>query len=157
MNLFDFIEQFPGENDCLEYLIAIRKKAGVECKECGFNNQVWLDSKEQFECKHCENRINIKSGTVMEKSKLSIKYWFIAIHLLTSGTEKFTTSELHEKLGDADYEQVSEMLGSLNLCLRKSGKACSFDQLLFACVDNQNRPKAIVRPIRIIAWQSYLK
>lgn len=140
MNLFDFIERFPQENDCLEYFISIRKKTGVVCRKCGSSNQIWLAATKQFECKQCENRINIKSGTVMENSKLPIKYWFMAIHLLTSATETFTIAEIQKKLGCEDIEQVNEMLENLNRCLCKTGNSCSFDQLLFACVANQNRP-----------------
>lgn len=138
MDLFEFLETFPGEYECLEYFIAARLKAGITCRECCCTTHHWVPGPDQFECNSCQNRINIKSGTVMEKSKLPIKYWFVAIELLTSSTEKIAITEIQEKLSGAELSQISEMLESLNTCLGNSKNRKSFDQLLVACVANQN-------------------
>lgn len=142
MNLFDFIERFPQEKDCLEYFISTREKAGIQCQICGHNKHIWITALNQFECKKCKNHISIKSGTVMGNSKLPIKYWFIAIHLLTSATEKFTITEIHEKLSVAEPEQLSQMLVSLNNCIVNKKDRPYFDQLLLACIANHNHPPA---------------
>lgn len=142
MDLFDFIERFPRENDCIEYFISMREKAGIQCQLCKHNKHIWISTLNQFECAECNNHISIKSGTVMENSKLSIKYWFIAIQLLTSTTEKYTISEIQKKLNGAEPEQVSQMLASLNSCLENPGNGLSFDQLLLTCIANHNHPPA---------------
>jgi DNA-directed RNA polymerase subunit RPC12/RpoP len=139
MNLLDFIERFPGENDCLEYFIAIREKASVVCEKCCHNKHNWLAGNDQFECEQCGNRISIKSGTVMENSKLPIKYWFITIHILTSSQKTFSASELQKKLGYPEYEPVGEMLGNLNTLTGKIADEYTFERLLFACAKNQVR------------------
>lgn len=143
MNLFEFPERFPGENDCLNYFIETRQKAGILCQKCGSNKHVWSTGIDRFECKKCGSQIGIKSDTLMENSKLSIKYWFIANHLLTSATEKYSISDIQEKLSGTEPEQVREMLEKLNECLNKLEGSNSFDQLLSTCVANHNHPPAI--------------
>ncbi len=79
----------------------------------------------------------------MENSKLPIKYWFVAIHLITSNTEKYTLSEIQEKLNGAEPELVSQMLISLNSCSENPQQGQSFDQLLLACIGNHHHPPEI--------------
>ena len=137
MNLLNFIRRFSEENDCLEYFKAIREKSGVICKKCGHNKHNWLAGKVQFECKQCGNRISIKSGTVMENSKLPIKYWFITIHILTSSKKTFSASELQKQLGYPEYEPVYEMLYKLRMVMDNGVDEYKFDMILFACAKNQ--------------------
>jgi len=63
-----------------------REQAGVVCHRCGGTDHYWKSDKEQWECKACRARITLKSGTVMHKSKLPYRYWFIAMHLFEDVT-----------------------------------------------------------------------
>lgn len=135
MDLLEFLDKFPGENECLEYFIAARLKAGITCGECGCTSHKLMPGPEQFECSQCGNRINIKSGTVMEKSKLPIKHWFVAIALLTTYSEA-TIEDIQKKIDPMDFDQVKEMLEILRQCRQKVGDESTFDRLLLACVQN---------------------
>ncbi|MBI9039194.1 MAG: transposase [Bacteroidales bacterium] len=137
MDLLNFIERFQDENDCFEYFKSIREKSGIICKKCGHNKHIWLAGKVQFECKQCGNRISIKSGTVMENSKLPIKCWFITIHILTSSKKTFSALEIQRYLGYPEYKSVCEMLHNLHLVMDKGSNEYTFKGLLFACVNNQ--------------------
>lgn len=141
MNIFEFLERFPGENECLSYFIETRQKAGILCRKCGSNKHVWSAEIDRFECEKCGNQIGIKSGTLMENSKLPVKHWFIAIQLLTT-TQNFTFTEIQERISDADQVQVHEMLERLEFCLSKLNKDKSFDHLLLACIENYDHPPA---------------
>jgi len=143
MNLFEFLERFPGENDCLNYFIETRQKAGVSCRKCGSNKHVWSAEFDRFECVKCGNRIGVKSGTLMENSKLPVKYWFIAIQLLTSSSDNFSIAELQEKISGAEQNEVLKILEILKAHLDKLENDHSFEQLLLACIVDHNHPPAI--------------
>ena len=49
----------------------------------------------------------------MHGSKLPYRYWFIAIHLLTSTRNSFSALELQRQLGHRFYEPIWEMLHKL--------------------------------------------
>lgn len=119
VNLLNFIEKFPDEECCITYFKNIREQIGIICRKCGFNEHYWLLGKHQFECKKCKYRNTIKSGTVLENSKLPVRYWFIAIHLITSTKKTFSASELQRQLGHTRYEPIWEMLHKLRLVMGK--------------------------------------
>jgi len=138
MNLLDFIRRFPGENECLQHFISIRENVGIKCKKCGCTMHNWVVEKDQLECVKCGTQIGIKSGTMMENTKLPIKYWFITMYMLTSSDKDFSAIELQQKLGCREYDQVEEMLFNLNVIKNKTNSKCTFDTLLYKCLKFQN-------------------
>ena len=113
MNLLNFIEQFPDEESCQLKYKEVRDKVGVTCSVCGCKEQYWKKDKWQYECKSCGKRTTLRSGTVMHGSQLPFRYWFIAIHLLTSTKKSFSALELQRQLGHSCYEPIWEMLHKL--------------------------------------------
>lgn len=49
----------------------------------------------------------------MHGSQLPFRYWFIAIHLLTSTKKSFSASELQRQLGHSTYNPIWAMLHKL--------------------------------------------
>lgn len=110
MKLLEFFQQFPDEASCKLTFKSYREKVGVRCKKCKGENHYWLRSKQQYECKSCHFRMSLKSGTVMENSKLSYQYWFIAIHLLTATKKSISALEMQCQLGHRYYEPIWAMM-----------------------------------------------
>jgi hypothetical protein len=119
MNLLNFISQFPDEDSCKLKLKAIRDKEGVICHHCGGKDHYWKSDKWQYECKTCRTRTTLRSGTVMHGSQLPIRYWFVAMHLLTSTKKSFSAVELQRQLGHKYYEPIWVMLHKLRLAMGK--------------------------------------
>jgi len=117
MNLLNFISQYPDEDSCKLKLKAIRDKEGVKCSHCGSKDHYWKKDKWQYECKSCKTRTTLKSGTIMHGSQLPFRYWFIAMHLLTSTKKSFSALELQRQLGHKYYEPIWGMLHKLRLAM----------------------------------------
>jgi len=113
MNLLNFIEQFPDEESCKLKYKEVRDKVGVLCSVCESKDHYWKRDKWQYECKKCGKRTTLRSGTAMHGSRLSYRYWFIAMHLLTSTKKSFSALELQRQLGHNRYEPVWSMLHKL--------------------------------------------
>jgi transposase-like protein len=113
MNLIKFINQFPDETACKLKFKAVRDQEGVICRSCGSTDHYWLSTIWQYQCKHCKTRTTLRSGTVMQASKLSFKYWLIAIHLLTSTKKTFSALELQRQIGHKYYEPIWYMMQKL--------------------------------------------
>jgi transposase-like protein len=113
MNILDFSKSFPDENTCIEHFKAQREQNGVVCPQCGSKEHYWLKGKLRYECKHCHYRQSLRSGTVMEHSKLPFLYWYVAMHLLTSTKKSFSAAELQRQLGHKRYQPIWEMLNKL--------------------------------------------
>ena len=55
----------------------------------------------------------------MHKSKLPFRYWFIAMHLLTSTKKSFSAKELQRQLGHNRYHPIWHMLHKLRAAMGK--------------------------------------
>jgi hypothetical protein len=119
MNLLNFIGQFPDEESCKQRLKAIRDREGIVCHHCGGREHYWKRDKWQYECKACKTRTTLKSGTIMHGSQLPYRYWFIAMHLLTSTKKSFSAVELQRQLGHKHYEAIWTMLHKLRQAMGK--------------------------------------
>jgi len=94
MSLLNFADEFPDESSCKVKRKEYRDSQGVVCPKCGSKEHYWKKDKENYEFKHCKYRQSLRSNTVMHGSQLPYRYWFIAIHLLTSTKKSFSASEL---------------------------------------------------------------
>ena len=119
MNLLQFIQEFPDENACRQKFKEERDKIGIVCKRCNCKDHYWLANKSSYECKKCHSRTSLRSGTVMENSKLPFRYWLITIHLLTSTRKSFSTEELRRQLGHKRYQPIWEMVCKLREVMGK--------------------------------------
>ncbi len=117
MNLLNFIEQFPDELSCKSKFKEYRDHVGVICSKCGSKDHYWKKDKEQYECKQCRTRTTLKSGTVMHKSKLPYRYWFITMHLLTSTKKSFSSKEIQRQLGHKRYQPIWHMVHKLRIAM----------------------------------------
>ncbi len=113
MNLLTFYKQYPTEEKCKIKFKEYRDKVGVICKQCGGKDHYWKQNKWQYECKSCRFRTTLRSGTVMQSSKLPFQYWFIAMHLLTSTKKSFSALEVQRQIGHKRYEPIWAMLHKL--------------------------------------------
>ena len=119
MNLLNFVSQYPDEASCRAKFKEYRDKQGVVCPKCGGTEHYWKRDKECYECKECGKRQSLRANTVMHGSQLPFRYWFIAIHLLTSTKKSFSASELQRQLGHKRYEPIWGMLHKLRSVMGK--------------------------------------
>jgi len=110
MTILEFHKKYPTEASCKEAFKHQRLEEGIKCKKCGNMTHYWKNKREQWECKKCSHRTTLRSGTVMESSRLPYLYWFIAMHLLTATKKSFSAKEIQRQLGHNRYEPIWAML-----------------------------------------------
>ena len=89
MNVFSFGAEFSSEEDCVKHFKNERDKIGVSCK-CGKTDFFWIKSRLSYECKSCNKRITLRSGTILENSNLSFLVWYKAIFLMSATKKGFS-------------------------------------------------------------------
>ncbi len=119
MNLIEFSERYPDESSCQNAFKELREKEGIICKKCGGTSHYWKSDKMSFECKKCKFRTSLRSGTVMEHSRLPFRYWLLAIHLMTSTKKSISALEMQRQLGHKFYEPIWEMMHKIRLMMGK--------------------------------------
>jgi transposase-like protein len=146
MNILDFYKEYPDELSCKLKFKAIRDKEGVICKKCNSKDHYWKNDKWSYECKQCKYRTSLRSGTVMQSSKLPYQYWFIAMHLLTATKKSFSAKEIQRQLKHKRYEPIWLMMHKIRsvMGLRDDeyqlSKSIEIDEGFFETV-NRDLPK----------------
>jgi hypothetical protein len=130
MNLLNFVSQFPDEASCKASWKEYGDKEDVTCLRCGGTAHYWKSDKGCCECKHCKYRRSLRSNTVMHGRQLPFRYWFVAIHLLTSTKKCFSVSELQRQLGHSTYNPIWEMLHKLRLAMGKHDSKYSLKDVI---------------------------
>jgi len=119
MNLLNFNEVYPNEESCKLKFKEMRDKQGIVCAHCNHTEHYWKSDKWQYECKKCGFRTTLRGGTVMHGSKLPFRYWFIAMHLLTSTKKSFSAKEIQRQLSHKRYEPIWGMLHKIRQAMGK--------------------------------------
>jgi len=119
MNLLDFNSFFPDEASCVEYLRLKREEEGIVCEKCHTSKHYWFEAIKIWKCAECGTRLALKSGTLMEKSHIPLRTWFIVIHLMTSTKKAFSALEMQRQIGLKYYEPVWYMMQKIRLTMGK--------------------------------------
>lgn len=119
MNFREFFLAFPDETACKNHFKAYRDKTGVTCKKCGCKEHYWLSTISYYKCKKCGFKTSLKSGTVMENTKLSYHYWYMAFILITSTKKSFSALEIQRQIGHEYYKPVWTMMHKIRLTMGK--------------------------------------
>lgn len=94
--------QFTDETTAVAHLEASRWPNGVNCPHCGSVNVHRMGGKTQagmFLCNDCRDKFTGRTSTVMERSKIPVHKWLLAIHLLTASKKGMSAHQLHRMLG----------------------------------------------------------
>lgn len=67
----------------------------VECPRCQIEHKAYfIASRQQWQCKHCQHRFSIKSGTIFHNTKLSLKKILVALYYFTINSKGISAVNL---------------------------------------------------------------
>lgn len=110
MNFISFTQHYPDEESCKALFKRFRDDRGVTCKKCGHKDHYWQKTLDQYQCKKCGFRTTLRSGTVMEASKLPYRTWIYGIFLMTFTKKGMSALEMQRQLGLKRYEPAWAMM-----------------------------------------------
>lgn len=116
-NLIKFLQKYDTEYKCYELFRDIRMAEGVTCKRCKCTSHYWLGTRDRFRCKQCNWETTLKSGTVLESSKLPYSYWIYAMAFIAHSKKPISTLEMQRLLGHKFYEPIFHMMHKLRVTM----------------------------------------
>ena len=103
MTLIELTEMFPDDTAAERWFAKHRWPDGPYCPHCGsFNVQSNIKHHSMtHRCRDCTGKkmFSLKTGTLMEGSKLGYRVWAVAIYLLTTNLKSVSSMKLHRDLG----------------------------------------------------------
>ncbi|MEX2166835.1 MAG: IS1595 family transposase [Methyloceanibacter sp.] len=101
MNLTD--PRFQNPENARQWLEMQRWPDGVYCSHCGSFSVTPLQGKAHrpglWQCNDCRQQFTVTTGSVMERSKIPLNKWLMAMHLMASSKKGISAHQLHRMLG----------------------------------------------------------
>ena len=96
-----FFERYGTEEKCHAALEASRWPSGFCCPACGDprHSRFVREGRTYWQCHRCRKQSTVISGTIFQSTKLSLRRWFLAMHLLTQAKNNVSALELKRNLG----------------------------------------------------------
>ena len=100
MSLVEVTRKFPDDAAAERWFTKVRWPDGAHCPHCGsVNVQDGTKHKTMpYRCRDCRKWFSVKTGTVMQSSKLGLQVWAVATYLLTTGLKGQASMKLHRDL-----------------------------------------------------------
>ena len=121
-NLIEFIDWFPNDEACLQYLEAVRWPDGFRCPECGTRKYWSVRGNTLKECVECRHQTSVTAGTIFEGTRKSLRLWFFTMWLVTSEKNGISAMGLQRELGFSRYETAWTWLHKLRRAMVRPGR-----------------------------------
>ena len=100
ISLAELFRTFTDDAAAERWFVEKRWPNGICCHYCG-SISVQTGAKHRtmpFRCRDCRKRFSVRTGTVMQSSKLGYQTWAVAIYLLTTSLKGVSSMKLHRDL-----------------------------------------------------------
>ena len=101
INLVSLIDRFSDDNKCREYLEDLRWGGEVACPRCGDTSVSEIQDRHQWDCNSCRYQFSVTAGTIMHRSHLALRKWFLAIYLMCESKKGISALQMKRTLGVA--------------------------------------------------------
>ena len=111
-----FLEWFPDDSSCVEFLERLRWPNGFVCPLCGWS-QGWRIADGRFSCGGCARKVSVTSGTIFHGTRTPLTSWFAAVWYMTSQKNGVSALGLQHVLGLGSYRTAWTMVHKLRTAM----------------------------------------
>ena len=102
LSLTELFEMFPNEAAARQWLEDVRWPKGERyCPHCGVVGKtapVPNDKPMPYRCSDCKSYFSVRTGTIMEHSRIPLNKWVIALYLMGTNLKGVSSMKLHRDL-----------------------------------------------------------
>lgn len=112
MTMIDFMDMFPSEEACLEYLSLVRWPNGYTCLKCS-SQSYWKKARGLYNCRDCGYEASVIAGTIFQDTHKPLRLWFHAIWYVVNQKNGVSALGLQKAIGLGSYHTAWEWLHKL--------------------------------------------
>src|SRR4051812_30741678 len=118
-----FEAQFPDDAACARWLFGKRWPDGFRCPGCG-HDKAWELGRGTLlvECARCHRQTSVTAGTVLHRSHLPPKLWFLAAWLVATPKNGISARQLWLQLGLGSYKTAWLLVRKLRRAMVDPGR-----------------------------------
>ena len=100
VTLVELMDMFPTEEAATEWFESIIWPNGRHCPKCGSERTSEASHKKMpYWCTDCRSYFSVKTGTAMQRSKVPLRKWAIAIYLCMTNLKSVSSMKLQRDIG----------------------------------------------------------
>ena len=100
LTVVELMDMFPTEEAATEWFESIIWPDGRHCPKCGsVRTREASHAKMPYWCSDCRSYFSIKTGTAMQRSKIPLRKWAIAIYLCLTNLKSVSSMKLQRDIG----------------------------------------------------------
>ena len=101
MSLEEFQAWIPDEVSAVAYFEKTRWSGEPVCPHCESKDVVRVVSGKPmpFRCRACRGHFSVKTGTVMQSSKIEVRIWLLAMYFMTVAKKGVSSCQMARQLG----------------------------------------------------------
>ena len=99
ISAYEFFKSFPDERSAIEYIESRRWFDGIICPHCDSDRTSRQTDYRYHQCKDCRKKSTARTGTVFERSHISLDKWLYAMYLLQTARKGISSLQLSKELG----------------------------------------------------------
>ena len=104
----EFMNTFPSEEACLDYLATIRWPHGYQCLRC-FDRSALKLGRGLYRCRSCKYEGSVIVDTLFQDTHKPLRLWFQAIWYVVSQRNGVSALGLQQALGLGSYHTAWEL------------------------------------------------
>lgn len=100
ISLIQLKRMFPNEYKARRWFENVRWKNGRFCPHCGATSTYKVKSgkPQSYRCPDCRSYFSVRTGTVMQSTKLPLRTWAFGIYLMSTSLKGVSSMKLHRDL-----------------------------------------------------------
>lgn len=147
----EFLDWFPDEAKCRQYLAGLRWPEGYVCPRCAAIGQPFQASGARLICRHCRHQGTVTAGTIFEKTRTPLRIWLAAVWYVTNQKGGVSALGLQRVLGMKSYQTAWSILHRLRHAMVRLAReplsgTVEVDETFVAGPDPNRRPRSPSRP-----------
>jgi transposase len=148
MTYTEFIQRFPDNGACLNYLRDRFYPDGASCPKCEKPSKFRrINGRSAYSCQWCGHHVYPTAGTIFHKSTTSLHLWFYAIYLMSSTRCGISAKQLEREIGVSNktalrmFRQIRKLLHEDGGDLGASGNPVEIDETYIGAKRKRNSPR----------------
>ena len=100
LSLIDLGNMFPDDSTAEAWFVDARWPNGIQCPHCDSSKTTTTKHPTMpYRCQDCDKFFSVKTGTIMQSSKVGYQKWAMALYILTTGIKGTSSMKLHRDIG----------------------------------------------------------
>lgn len=101
LSLYEFFSNFPDEESSRLHFEKQRWEGSTKCPHCGSHavSECKNHKPMPYRCKDCRKHFSVRTGTVLEDSRLSLHKWLLCIYVMSTSRKGVSSIQMGKHLG----------------------------------------------------------